>query len=408
MKNKILSILLSVAVAVGLWVYVVTEVDPEYARTYKVEVDPTQFQYHSVLEERNLLVMECDEYVTVRLKGNRSTLAAIRSEDLALQASVANVTKAGEYQLDYKVNIPGAILVEEQLPERISLRVDDEITKELDVKAEIVGEVPESFSADTDNIFPKEESATITVVGPSAVIKNIAYAKLDGAIDLTGKEEDVIGEYELVLCDKTGKPADAEGITILGSKKIAVRVRIEMFKDLKLELDLTEGGGLTEANVTMDHTTIRVSGPKAAIEPLGDTLMVGKLDLSTLDMKQTLEPFPIVLKDDRLVNRSGIEEVSVTVDFGDLTQKTVYFQKFDIIPPTDLTVEVDAQIIKAILRGPADLLESIAMEDMNLIVDYRDASVGTGVIRKPKLTMNSAKFQNVVMVSADEVTATVK
>jgi hypothetical protein len=94
----------------------------------------------------------------------------------------------------------------------------------------------------------------------------------------------VIGSYELVLCNEKGNPVDASRVKIQGSKKVSVRVRIEMFKDIKLGLDVIEGGGLTKENVTIEPGTIRVSGPKAAVVALGDTLILGQLDLSTLDM----------------------------------------------------------------------------------------------------------------------------
>ena len=325
MKKKILSILLSVVLAIGLWVYVITVVDPEYTQTYKVRVDPSDFQYYSIMEERNLLIMDCDEYVTVTLKGNRSTLVNIRSEDLIIQASLANVTKPGEYHLDYTVTAPGAVLVESQKPDKITLHVDDEVTKPLEIKVEdsIIGEVPQNFSADISDIFPDMETNTISIQGPNSVVKNVDHARLDGTIDLNGKTEDVIGEYELVLCDKDGNPVDAEGITVLGDKKVAVRVRIEMYKDLKLVINIKEGGGLTKENVTMTHDTIRVSGPKAAVEALGDTLVIGELDLSTIRVGQEIQPFPVVLNNDSLINRSGIEEITVKVDVGEMTEKNM-------------------------------------------------------------------------------------
>ncbi len=409
MKNKILSILLSVVLAVGLWAYVITVVDPEYTRTYKVKVDPAQFQYYSVMEERNLLIKERDEYVTVKLKGNRSVLVDISGEDLTLQASLANVTKPGEYHLEYTVNVPGAILVEEQNPATIYIRVEDEITKDLEIKTSenIVGEVPQGFAADKDNIFPDMEDNTITIVGPSSVVNKIDHARLDGVIDLTEKTEDIIGEYELVLCGSDGKPADAEGITIQGSKKVSVRIRIEMYKDIRLEVTIKEGGGLTKEDVTLEHETIRVSGPKALIEELGDTLVLGELDLTTLQVNQEIEPFKIDLKDDRLVNRSGIETVAVTVDFGDLQQKTMFIRKFDIKHPGDMTATVDAVVLKITVRGTAAQMAAITEADLTVVLDYSTAEAGTGVLRKPQMTVNSSAFRDVVMVAADEVSATV-
>ena len=408
MKSKILSLLISVLVAVGLWVYVITVVDPEYARTYKVPVNPSEFQYSSVLDDRKLMIMECEEYVTVTLKGNRSTLAALRAEDLKVQASVANVTEAKAYSLEYTVSVPGALMVETQKPDTIRLVVDKEESKPLEIRTDIVGETPQNFVPDTEDIFPDIEDGKITISGPSSVLKKIAYAKLDGTIDLSGKEEDVIGSYELVLCNEKGNPVDASRVKIQGSKKVSVRVRIEMFKDIKLGLDVIEGGGLTKENVTIEPGTIRVSGPKAAVVALGDTLILGQLDLSTLDMSQPLEHFAIDLKDDRLVNRTGIEEAAVTVDFGSLAQRSINVSRFNTVAPKGMSVILDRKVLSVVFRGPQELLDAVTEEDITVDVDYSDVTGGTAV-RVAKIRIKNPKFRDVVAVGDSyEVSATIK
>lgn len=409
MKSKVLSILLSVAIALGLWVYVITVVDPEYSRTYKVPVNTAEFQYSSVLNDRKLTIMECDEYVTVELKGNRSTLAALRSEDLKVQASVANVTQAGEYRLEYTVSLPGAMLVDKQTPETIYLRVDSVTTKELEIRTNILGEVPDGFAADTEDIFEGNEEGKITISGPNSVLKKIAYAKLDGTIDLSGKEEDVIGTYELVLYNENGKPVDASRVTILGSKKVSVRIRVEMFKDIKLGLKITEGGGLTKADVKIEPETIRISGPKAAIEALGDTLVIGELDLSTLDMNQKLEPFSITLADDRIVNRTGIEEATVTVDFGELTQKTMAVSRFNTVASKGLTAIPDRKVLNVVFRGTRAQLDAITEADVTVDVDYSGVTAGSTAVRAARIRIHNPQFRNVVAVGEGyEVSATIK
>ena len=396
MKNKILSILLATGIALALWMYVITVVNPEYTKTYKLKVNPDEFQYSSVLADRKLMITECDEYVTVKLKGNRSTLVTIRESDLKVETSVASVNSAGTYQLDYSVSVPGAILVEEQKPAQITIKVDNKVTTQLDIKADIKGEVPDGFVADTDDIFEGNEDGKVTIAGPGAVVKNIAYAKLDDTIDLTGKQEDIIGDYELVLCDKNGKPVDAAGVSILGSKKVSVRIRIEMFKDIKLGLNITEGGGLTKEQVKIEPQTIRISGPKAAVEALGDTLILGELDLSRLDMDQKLEPFPIDLKDDRIKNRSGIEEAVVTVDFGKLIQKDLMVRNVKIIAPEGMAVTLDRNNVPVTVRGFANQLDQLTEADISVTVDFSKVT-GNTALKEVEITIDP-RFRDVVWV----------
>lgn len=405
MKNKILSILLSVGIAIALWIFVITVVDPDYTRTYRVPVNTDEFQYSSVLSDRKLMIMDCDEYVTVTLKGNRSVLVNIHEGDLKLQASVANINGAGDYQLEYSISVPGAVLVEKQNPEKISLKVDEKVTKELEIKPEIVGEVPDGFADDQSDLFDGDEDGKVTIVGPGSVVKNIDHAKLDSTIDLTGKKEDIIGNYELVLCDKNGKPVDAKGVTILGSKNVSIRIKIEMFKDLQLTFDITEGGGLTKENVTWTPQTIRISGPKSVIEKMGDSFVVGELDLSTLDMDQKLAPFPIDLKDDSLVNRTGIDEVTVTVNFGVLTQKTLMVERIETVCPEGMTAVVDRKKIPVTVRGPVDQLDKITAEDITVTVDFSDATAGTN-IKSAQISISGHLRDVVAVGEPEQVSAT--
>ena len=71
MKRKIITAVISLAVAFALWNYVVSVVGPEYEDTFRdvaVSVDG-----ESMLEQRGLmLISDKTPTVTLRLSGNRS------------------------------------------------------------------------------------------------------------------------------------------------------------------------------------------------------------------------------------------------------------------------------------------------------------------------------------------------
>ena len=54
MKNKLISVAVSVLIAFGLWIYVITEVSPNYEWTY-LDV-PVKLEGETVLKERQLII----------------------------------------------------------------------------------------------------------------------------------------------------------------------------------------------------------------------------------------------------------------------------------------------------------------------------------------------------------------
>ena len=406
MKNKILSILLSLAVAVGLWAYVITVADPEYEQTYsnvKVEL-----QNDNILDERGLTIVRKTEYVTLRLKGNRTTLVGIKSDDLTVTANVANISQPGEYSdMAYTVKLrgnalPSAITVQKQNPEYVTLSVEKEMSKEVEIRVSITGSVPEGFEADTDN--PVFQPETIAISGPESRVSKVAYALIDETIDIEGAEETITGEYTYYLCDKDGNPVDSKGI-VANIEKINVQIPVVQVKELKLELKVTEGGGLTKDDVLLDPGTIQVSGPKAILDELGDTLVIGEgLDLAKLNKNETIASIPIELPEN-VVNRSGITEVAVTVNFGDLTQKTITVTKFMAEHvPSGMTPDIVTKQLTVTLRGPKAQVDAVTETDLTVTVNLADAQAGN--VTRPAVITVSSTYGDVVPVGTYYIAVT--
>lgn len=71
MKSKIPALLLSLAVALGLWLYVVTNVSPESEQSYTGI--PVVFENENSLLDRGLMLVSGeDATVAVRLYGSRA------------------------------------------------------------------------------------------------------------------------------------------------------------------------------------------------------------------------------------------------------------------------------------------------------------------------------------------------
>ena len=107
-RNKRLSMLLALAVSVGLWLYVVTVVDPNDTKTvYGVPVTFDNIEY---LKENNL-IMTSGQNTTVTLKfyGRRSELKNLTSSTVTATADASRINNEGEQSLSYNIALPDSV-----------------------------------------------------------------------------------------------------------------------------------------------------------------------------------------------------------------------------------------------------------------------------------------------------------
>ena len=135
MKNKLLSMLLALAIAFGLWMYVITVVDPESEGSY-YDI-PVVFDGISQLDNRNLMITSGTSVaVDLRLLGNRTDLNKLDKTNITILADLSRITEAGEHKVKYSISYPssaGTIEVLEQDPQYITVHVSNRIHKEVPV-----------------------------------------------------------------------------------------------------------------------------------------------------------------------------------------------------------------------------------------------------------------------------------
>jgi YbbR domain-containing protein len=199
MKNKIIYGLLSVVIAFGLWLYVITVISPESEATfYNV---PVVLENEAVLKENGLMVdEEKDFFVTLVLSGNRSDLNRLKSSDIMVVANLGRISKAGPQTLPYDISIPGgnnSITVVSSSPETITVNIAEWSTKEVDIKLKPVGTVPKDYIVDEKN--SELNHNTVTITGPKDVLDRIAMATVE--VDVTGQTQTISQKYRLTFRD---------------------------------------------------------------------------------------------------------------------------------------------------------------------------------------------------------------
>lgn len=407
-NNKLYSMVLSLMVAFGLWLYVVTNVSMEDDNTFSGI--PVVLEGEAKLNEQNLMVTSIStETVSLNLFGSREDLNKVDSSNMSVKINLGNIDEPGEkIPLTYTPSYPSSVSpsdfeVTNKNPANIYVSVDYRRTFEIPVQVKWNGTRSEDYIYDTENAVL--DYPTITISGPAAVADQIHHAEVE--VDLTGKVESISESFRYTLCDAQDNPVDAEQITT-SVEEVRLEAQIQRIKDIQLVADVIYGGGASKNNTSVKITpeTIRVSGGEAVLAELGDTYTVCTIHLAELDKYSQDQSFVLSLPEG-VTNQTGVSEATVSVRITGVKTKEFTIDQFEI---TNVPEGLAAEIINASLtikvRGPEEELSKLTARDIKAVVDFSNAEVGTATY-KANIVFGEG-FGNLGALKTNSVSATVQ
>lgn len=376
MRNKLLSILLSVALAFGLWFYVVTVVSPESVETY--EHIPVVLDGAAALESRDLMIVsDTNLFVNLTLLGNRQDLHKLSSANITILADLSQIQEAGEHYLKYSIAYPGTVQygtieAQEKDPQSVRVVVVERSQKTIPVKVEYQGSVPENFIAD-DAVL---DHSTVTITGPKEELNQIDHAKI--VVDLTGRTMDIASGYQYTLCDRLGRAVENTAHITASASEIRATVKINQIKKVRLVYDILSGGGINKNDITVtpvdeEQIWLTVSGSQTVLSKLHQ-IYLGVIDLSELTSSGRVT-FTIPAMPAGVENISGFYTVSYDVQIPVLETRMYQVTDFQAINvPENVELDFISEECTVWLRGPAEVLDQLTAANIRMIMDYATQS----------------------------------
>lgn len=368
MKNKVLTLLLSLVISFGLWLYVVTVISPEYEVTvYNV---PVELVGNGYLDKKDLIAVSetAGLQVDLTLRGNRSDLKKFNNSNITVIADLSQIAHAGVHQLDCSVSFQsGSAEVVAQNPAQISVTVADKLTKTVPVEITYIGSVPEGYEAERTDVAM--DHTTVTVSGPKKTIDRIASAGI--VVDLTGKMTTFAEDYPLTLCGIDGRPIADDSFVTVNLEEIRAVVQVYKVKKVPVQfvMDFT-ASGLQENMVTVypQVETVTLVGSGDDLEKVGSTLTF-TIVLSNYS-QASMEVFVPDLPD-------GVqcrEEINVYIQIPEMTSRWLTVSDYSLMNvPEGLNVQI-SQTSTVEVRGPRDILEQLTADDVLGMVDCANIS----------------------------------
>ena len=381
MKRKIVHALLSILIACGLWIYVITTENPD--DEVVLHDVPVVLSGETFLYERGLMLADrTTPTITLTLSGKRSDLNKVNKSNVTVVADLSRIPSSGKHALGYDIVFPGdvpdnAINVESRFPDRVSVTTEGRSQKNVQLLVTFIGELPEGYIANKEDLVL--DSAYVSAIGPTAVLDTIDHAKVE--VDLSNRKASFSEIFTYTFCDAAGNPVEDVSRVETKVTSVNLAMKIQRLKEVQLVVDVTYGGGASTntTEVVLDPETIQVTGSDQLLEGL-DKLKLGSINLADL-IEDTEITFPIELPEG-VNNVTGVTEATVTVKFKSLVTKTLNITSVEgVNAPDGMEAEILTKALEVTLRGPKEQIGRLTEENVTIRVNFKGAPLGSGTYK---------------------------
>lgn len=384
-ENKWVYILLSILIAVAVWMYVRLGEDPELEN--RARHVPVVLSGERVLENQGLMVDSLSDLtVDLSWKGSWSEVGQLDDQSVTVTLDLSRITEPGTYNLDYQINLPATVMssavsLQRGEPSQITVSVSKVYSRSLVIQPEFTGSVADGYRAGDFIVEPEK----VLVSGPQEKIEQIEAAKV--IYDEKKVKESFSGDLDIVLVDVRGDAIDLAGLN-MSTKSVYAYLPILAMKTVPLSVELISGGGATEQDVTRSITpaSVTVSGPEEELEVL-DEIVLGVLDLSQV-VGDYSEEYPILLPAG-MDNVSGLTSAKVKLEINGMISKSVDIERIVLTnTPKGFKSQLVTQVLKLEIRGTEDALKALNEEQINVVADLSNLNSAGSYDVPVKITLN--------------------
>ena len=374
-------LLLSLGIAVLLWLYVTMSVMPNTSTT--LSGVPVDFDYDSAKYTTLGLdiVNEPSYTVDLSLSGDGSVLGAARASDFVVYPDYSSVKGAGSQTLNLNVKI-----INPDLENRVTATIergrrtvdvvfDTILTKTLPVMVETSGlHIAEGYSLNKVSSSPSE----ITITGPSTEVSQVTAVVAPLSMEGELSESQLV-QVPLEMRDANGKTLDLPYTTMEDN---IVDVTVSVYKQVELPLvvnfiNVPSYFDVNTLQYSLSQETLLVSGPERVVNNLTE-LSVGSFDLSTFSLDKDYQMN--VELPDGIVSNENVSSVTLSFDTTGMSERSFNVSQISVINvPANYQVEVTTKRINnVVLVGPEEDLEQLSAGSIEARINAEDLQVAVG------------------------------
>lgn len=388
--KKYLYILLSVLVAICIWIFV-DELNGGVGTLEFKNIPITYRDTNDVLSERGLMLVlgednGTSETVDLELKGRRSLIAGLDDSMITVTADLSGITRTGKQTVGYTISYSDrkynetTISVEDASFRRASVHISELNKRTIDVRCELIGNVADGYSAGEVQLSNTE----MELRGQAKDIDRISYAKVTFDIGEDAAET-ITKELTYQFYDRNDNIIEGKGVHA-SVERIQAKLPVFVTKELPLVVNYVEAPGARLSNTerSLTPSTITVSGDASLLKHV-TSIVLGDIDLLELTDASTAyeASYPIIIPDG-CQNLSGVTRATLKIRFKDMGSTQLLATNFDYANlPEGKTATILTEELPVTFFGAMEDINALTSEDFVVVADLSDYSGASGTYTVP-------------------------
>ncbi len=375
-KQNYKTFIVAFILAAAFWIVVSIQVFPMIEMDINgisIEAKPTDYMLQNNLE----IVDNISELVNIRLEGKRYEISGLKADDFYAEIDLSEVRAAGTYTFDLNVAPKSKVDCNVTLkePEKITLTIDEIITKEFDIEGTAPDiSLPEGYYAGDITTSPEK----ISITGSSSIINKITRVEAR-----SGYHGEIIESHqtnsEIIIYGENGSRILSDSLKF-STDKVTVDIPVYRQKELPLNIVLIypENFDIDSLKYEIQPSTIIVAAPDNLIDNLSK-LDIGTINLSDINLNNSTYftiPLPEGYKNLSGNNTARIEWF--TENYGTLSIP-VRTENITITnAPDNFDISLTTRNINFVVVGPSDVLSGISENDFIVTANLLGVSLREG------------------------------
>ena len=367
--------LFALLIAIFLWSYVMSEVNPVRTTSYKdVNVTLTNI---SSLDRQGLVVMSPKSpTINVTVSGNKTDMDRFTPANITAEIDLEGHSE-GEIKIPVNVklqNTSSNIKLENFEPKEILFKIDKIISKEVNVNVQTLGELPEGYILEEVN----KNIQNIVIKGPRTLVNEVSEAR--AIVDLTDKTNSSTSSLPVQLLND-----EEQEVGGIEKDPGIVDVELNISKTMSLDIELETINELPE-NININD--IKIYPTNVQVKGSGDFSKFKKIKTKAVDINSLIGKSSIEVElalPDGLKLIDPKQKVSISYSVEEIVEKEFTFLSNEInIINLDEKFEVEKESlpskVKVVLKGSKAIFDNISKDNVKLYIDLEELSLGTNEI----------------------------
>ena len=384
--DNLSNMLLSIVLAVLVWIVAVQQTNPNIERTFPTAV-PIVMQN---VPAGMITYAESARSVRVTISAPQSTWDALTADRLAATIDLSN-QPTGTLRLDVQVHVDDRIArVTKIEPAAIVLKLEPLAEAQVPVALTVVGEPALGYAAKPAQNTPPQ----VKVRGAASLVHQVAQAS--GQISIKDARSEISQTVAVQPTDANGQPVPYVSLTPSNTLAAIGMQQLGGFRDLAVKIDLqgTVAPGFLIANVSVKPQIVTVFGSPTTLEALPGFIETEPVTVTAatanFDNRVRLNlPSGVSLLGDPTVQvnvKIDPIESSVTV------QRPATIQ--GLLP--GVTVTLSPESIDVILSGPVTRLDALHADEVQVLINLFNLSLGTHQVTPDVIVPNGITVASIL------------